>query len=134
MFDKRILDGIRKCIGTNQNAEIFPIGMFAETKLSDFFDDFLSLGVIVFSFEEGNRGAMGSLRRPELFFLAPHIVGDNRIRRSENAAGRTIIPFELYFHKTRMVGFEALDIAVISAPPGINRLIIVAHDTDISAF
>ena len=68
----------------------------------------------------------------EALFLALGIVGDHRIRRRKDVAGRTVIAFQLDRAAVGVVLLEIQDVADIGTAPAVNGLVVVAYHHDVA--
>ena len=69
---------------------------------------------------------------PQCLAQAALVGGDQAGCRAEDRGRRTVIPFEADDFRTWKIALEAQDVFHFRAAPGIDRLIVVAHDTDIA--
>ncbi len=95
------------------------------------FDDVARFVLLVVRRVERDRLARVA-RGPELFAETLRVVGDDRVRRLEDGAGRAIVLFEADRLRARKIAQEMLHVLHARAAPAVDRLIVVADDEDLA--
>src|SRR6185295_572059 len=73
----------------------------------------------------------GRVRRPEILAFPLGIVLNHRARYIENCLSRTIVLFKSDDLGVGKMFFKVEDVRDVSAAPFVDRLVLVAYDTDV---
>ncbi len=107
------------------------VGRALVVELLDLGADPASLVALVCRLEEADLLAV-ALVREEALRLSLRVVGDDRIGGIEDVAGRAVVLLELHDLRIRIVLLEGEDVPDVGTTPGIDRLVIVAHDHQVA--
>ena len=105
----------------------------ASAEFLRFEDDPVSFFPLIGQFAESDPGAFSVLRPQRLVFSA-FIAGNNLIRRIKDIRCRPVILFQLNNLGVRIILFKIQNVADICASPAIDGLIVIANNTEVSAF
>ncbi|MBA7692661.1 hypothetical protein ES703_101228 [subsurface metagenome] len=94
-------------------------------------DDKLGFFLLVIGLHDGRRHARLILR-PQVLRFALLVGGDDVRRCLQNYPGRAIVLLQQNYLCLRVVLLKVKDVAQVSKPPGVNRLVRVANHTDIA--
>ena len=67
----------------------------------------------------------------QLLRLARYVIGDNRVRRRQDVAQRTVVFLQLHYVGVGIVLLEIKDVAQVGAAPRVDGLVVVAHHHDV---
>ena len=118
-------------VGAVQHGHIAVFPM-AAVLLGDAVADPRGLLPLVSGGEEFDGFACGQLR-PQGFFHAARVVGDDLIGRVQNIGGAAVVLFQLDDLRVREILLEIQNIADVRAAPAVDALIVVAHHAQVAA-
>ena len=112
-----------------EDGEILGVGAAAQF-IEDCFGDPGGLFAVVAGGKDGDGLAAGAVG-PQLFGVAPFVVGDDIVGGIEDQAGGSVVLFE--FDDFGLVEglVEAEDVARVGAAPAVDRLVVVADDGEV---
>src|SRR5258708_23943634 len=130
---KLILEGSGLSVGAVQNPEIVQWDALRAVQALDLAQNIERFVLFVIRLMDSYRRARVVVG-PERLLFAQFIRRDDGARDLQNGAGRAIVLFEHDDLEIGKVVLEVQNVANIGAAPGINRLVFVADNAQITAF
>ena len=120
------------CVGLGVGAvhngvilEVFPPGTGQNLPRHE-----IALAALVGGFVYQNGVALG-VGRPQLFPLAPEVVGDHRVCGGEDGLRGTVVLFQTNDPRAPVLLFKVQNVFDGRAPEAVNALVVVAHHADV---